>query len=107
MPIEFKLPELGENIETIKVTKVLAAPGAAVAVDQAVLELETDKATIEVPCSVAGTVAAVHVRPDEEIKVGQLILTLEAVAGVGATPLPPAPEPAPTAARPLSTLRPT
>ena len=47
MSNEFKLPELGENIESISVIKVLVAPGDTVRVDQPVLELETDKATVE------------------------------------------------------------
>ncbi len=76
MALEFKLPELGENIDSIQVVRVLVAPGGAVAVDQTVLELETDKATIEVPSTVAGTVAEVHVRPGDKIRSGQLIFSL-------------------------------
>ena len=49
MPVEFKLPELGENVEKGDVVRVLVAVGDVVAKDQPVLELETDKATIEVP----------------------------------------------------------
>jgi pyruvate dehydrogenase E2 component (dihydrolipoamide acetyltransferase) len=75
MANEFKLPELGENIESIQVAKVLVTQGDTVAVDQPVLELETDKATIEVPSSVAGTVEAVHVSEGDEIEVGQVVMT--------------------------------
>jgi len=78
MALDFKLPTLGENIDSIQVVRVLVAAGGAVAVDQTVLELETDKATIEVPSTVAGTVAAVHVRPGDRIKSGQLIFSLAA-----------------------------
>lgn len=77
MSVEFNLPELGENIESIQVVRVMVAVGDSVAVDQPVAELETDKATIEVPSSVAGTVADVHVAEGDEITVGQLLLTLE------------------------------
>jgi pyruvate dehydrogenase E2 component (dihydrolipoamide acetyltransferase) len=97
MATDFKLPELGENIETIKVTKVMVAPGAHVAVDQPVLELETDKATIEVPCPVAGAVTTIHVKAGDEIKVGALILTLEggpAAAGGKPAAAPQAAKPA-------------
>src|SRR4051812_24450554 len=75
--IEFKLPELGENISAGDVMRVLIKPGDAVANDQAVLELETDKATIEVPSSVAGTVKDVRVKPGEKVKVGQTIFTVD------------------------------
>src|SRR6476620_2778325 len=75
--IEFKLPELGENIAAGDVMRVLVKPGDTVANEQAVLELETDKATIEVPSSVAGTVKDVKVKPGEKVKVGQTIFTVE------------------------------
>src|SRR4051812_48513036 len=75
--IEFKLPELGENITAGDVMRVLVKPGDAVANEQAVLELETDKATIEVPSSVAGTVKDVKVKAGEKVKVGQTIFTVD------------------------------
>src|SRR3954462_5579349 len=75
--IEFKLPELGENISAGDVMRVLVKPGDSVANEQAVLELETDKATIEVPSSVAGTVKDVKVKPGEKVKVGQTIFTVD------------------------------
>ena len=77
MPTEFKLPELGENISAGDVMRVLVKPGDSVANDQAVLELETDKATIEVPSSVAGTVKDVKVKAGEKVKVGQTIFTVD------------------------------
>ena len=87
MATQFKLPALGENIESIQVVKVMVGLGDVVAVDQPVLELETDKATIEVPSSVAGTVTAVTVGEGDEIQVGQTILEVEA-AGEGQPPAP-------------------
>jgi pyruvate dehydrogenase E2 component (dihydrolipoamide acetyltransferase) len=77
MATEFRLPELGENVESGDVLKVLVAVGDTLAQDQPVLELETDKATIEVPSPLAGTVKAVHVKEGEKLKVGGLILTIE------------------------------
>ena len=78
MPVtEFKLPELGENIAAGDVMRVLVKPGDTVANEQAVLELETDKATIEVPSSVAGTVKDVKVKAGEKVKVGQTIFTID------------------------------
>ncbi len=77
MPTDFTLPELGENVTAGDVVRVLVAVGDTVAKDQAVLELETDKATIEVPSSVAGIVKEVRVKQGEKIKVGQVVLTLD------------------------------
>ncbi|MGH9793156.1 MAG: 2-oxo acid dehydrogenase subunit E2 [Candidatus Acidiferrales bacterium] len=77
MPTEFKLPELGENVESGDVTKILVAPGDSIAKDQAVVELETEKATIEVPSPAAGTVKQVHVKQGQKVKVGELILTID------------------------------
>lgn len=83
MPTEFKLPELGENISAGDVMRVLVKPGDSVANDQPVLELETDKATIEVPSSVSGTVGEVKVKQGEKVKVGQTIFTLKDGAASG------------------------
>ena len=54
--------------------------GDTIAVDQPVLEVETDKATVEVPASVAGKVSAVHVKAGDEIAVGQAVLSVEGEA---------------------------
>jgi pyruvate dehydrogenase E2 component (dihydrolipoamide acetyltransferase) len=74
---EMKLPELGENIESAQVLSVLVSPGDTVERDQAVIELETDKATAEVPSEVSGVVKEVRIKEGDEIKVGQIILTVE------------------------------
>jgi pyruvate dehydrogenase E2 component (dihydrolipoamide acetyltransferase) len=107
--IEFTLPELGENITAGDVVRVLVKPGDAVTKDQAVLELETDKATIEVPSSVAGTVKEIKVKAGEKIKVGQTIFTMDnadadagarAGADAGAAPAPTAEPAAATGPKP-------
>jgi pyruvate dehydrogenase E2 component (dihydrolipoamide acetyltransferase) len=74
---EFKLPDMGEDIDEAEVLKVLVSKGDRIEKEQAVLELETDKATFEVPSSVAGTVGEVHVGEGDRLKVGQVILTVE------------------------------
>ena len=84
---DFTLPELGENITAGDVLNVLVKVGDTLAKDQPVLELETDKATIEVPSSIAGTVTAIKVKAGDKVKVGQAILSL---ADNGAAPVPPA-----------------
>ena len=84
MLTEFKLPELGENIDKGELVKVLVSVGDIISQDQAVIELETDKATIEVPTSVAGTVKKILVKEGDTLKVGQAILSVEDGAGAKA-----------------------
>jgi pyruvate dehydrogenase E2 component (dihydrolipoamide acetyltransferase) len=79
--IEFKLPELGENIEQGDLVRLMIAPGATVSEGQAVMELETDKAVVEVPSSVSGTVKDIRVKEGDKIKVGQVIFTVDNGAG--------------------------
>ena len=69
--IEFKLPELGENIEQGDLVRLMVAPGATVNAGQSVMELETDKAVVEVPSSVSGTVQEIRVKEGDKIKVGR------------------------------------
>jgi len=87
MTVPFTLPELGENVESADLIKIMVSVGTRIAVDQPVLELETDKANFELPSSVNGVVREIHVREGDKIKVGQLILTVGEEAE-GATSLP-------------------
>ncbi len=82
---EFRLPELGENIEAGDVVRVLVEPGKPVVENQSVLELETDKAVVEVPSTVSGVVREVMARQGQKIKVGEVIFTLEAGAVAAGT----------------------
>ena len=75
--IEFKLPELGENIEQGDLVRLMVEPGANVSAGQSVMELETDKAVVEVPSSVSGTVQEIKVKEGDKIKVGQVIFTVD------------------------------
>jgi pyruvate dehydrogenase E2 component (dihydrolipoamide acetyltransferase) len=100
MATEFVLPELGENVEKGDVVRVLVKAGDSLAVDQPVLELETDKATIEVPSSVAGQVTDVRVKAGEKVKVGQTVLVVDAAAQAPAPKAEAAPAPAPAAEAP-------
>ena len=113
MAIDITLPELGENIESGEVASVLVAVGDEVAVDAPLVELETDKAVVEVPATSAGVIKHVHVSAGDTIAVGQAIVSVEPGAGGaenGAAPAaapaaeaaPPPPEPA-AAAPPPST----
>jgi pyruvate dehydrogenase E2 component (dihydrolipoamide acetyltransferase) len=76
-PNEFKLPELGENVHQGDLVRLMVSPGANVSEGQPVMELETDKAVVEVPSSVTGVVKEVLVKQGEKVKVGQVIFTLE------------------------------
>jgi len=96
----FALPELGESIESGDVVQVLVAVGDQIAAEQSVVELETDKAVVEVPSPVSGSVTAIHVAAGDKAAVGQLIVTLETDGAAAtndaqpATELPPESEPA-------------
>jgi pyruvate dehydrogenase E2 component (dihydrolipoamide acetyltransferase) len=81
---EFKLPELGENIEQGDLVRLMIAPGADIKEGQPVMELETDKAVIEVPSSVSGVVREIRVKEGDKLKVGQVIFTVENGAGAKA-----------------------
>jgi pyruvate dehydrogenase E2 component (dihydrolipoamide acetyltransferase) len=83
MAIEFKLPDLGEDIETGDVVRVYVSPGDKVEKEQALMELETDKAALEIPSPATGVIKGVHVKEGDTIKIGQLLVTIEDGAGEG------------------------
>ncbi len=78
---EFKLPELGENIHQGDLVRLMVSPGKSVSEGEPVMELETDKAVVEVPSSVSGVVKDVRVKEGEKIQVGQVIFTVDNGAG--------------------------
>jgi pyruvate dehydrogenase E2 component (dihydrolipoamide acetyltransferase) len=90
MATEFKIPELGENVTAGDVVRVLVSKGDTLTKDQPVVELETDKATIEVPSSVAGVVKEIRVKPGDKVQVGALVLTVDE-SGNGAPSTPSVP----------------
>jgi pyruvate dehydrogenase E2 component (dihydrolipoamide acetyltransferase) len=94
MNIEFKLPELGENIASGDVVNVLVHEGQVIAANDGVVELETDKAVVEIPCPHAGKIAKILVKKGETVQVGQTLVLVEAeaeaeAAALGATAGPP------------------
>jgi len=88
---EFTLPNLGEDIDEADVLKVLVAEGDTVTLEQPILEIETEKATLDVPSSVAGVVTAIHVSAGDTITPGQLIISVGEAAGTAAPAAPEAP----------------
>ena len=81
--MEVRLPELGENVASATVVGVLVREGDRVEKDTPVLELETDKAVMELPAGVAGRVQRVLVKVGDEVQTGQAVLEVEPEGAVG------------------------
>ena len=96
MARDFKLPDLGEGLTEAEIVKVLVAEGDQVQEDQPVFLVETEKAQVELPSPYGGRVSKVHVRPGQRIKVGAVLLSLDAAGGTPAAPQVRAASPAPT-----------
>ncbi|MCD0161668.1 dihydrolipoyllysine-residue acetyltransferase, partial [Deinococcus sp. 6YEL10] len=86
MATELKLPDVGDNIEQGTVVTVLVKPGDTVTEGQPIIEIETDKAVIEVPAETAGTVEAVNVTVGDTVKVGGVIATLGGGSATASAP---------------------
>ena len=101
MGVDVKLPELGEGIESGDVIALLVKEGDVLTANQAILELETDKATVEVPSPHAGRVGKVHVAEGQTVPIGATLVTIETSDAPSSPPppspkLPPSPKPQPT-----------
>ncbi len=99
MAVEFKLPNLGEGVDSGEVLALLVKEGDTISKDQNVVELETDKATVEVPCPHAGKVTKIHVKEGDSVPIGGLLLSIEATATEPAAKPAAAPKPDATPAR--------
>ena len=106
MPSDFALPDLGEGIEEADVLKIYVKEGDSLTVDQPVMEIETDKATLDVPSGVAGTITGLHVAEGQTITPGTVLITV--LEGAGAEPggAPPAAPPEPSAVPPPTAAAP-
>jgi len=103
MATEFKLPDLGENIASGDVVTVFVSAGDVLKPGQPLLEVETDKAVIEVPCPPGGRVVSVLVKKGDTVKVGQALVTLDSAAAGANVPAAAKPAAAkPTAATPAA-----
>ena len=96
MSIEIRVPGLGESVTEATVAKWLKNPGDAVRADEPLVELETDKVTVEVPAPSAGVLSEIRVQPGTTIAVGGILGTIGEGAGAAAPP-PPKPQPLPSA----------
>ena len=103
MPVEIKVPVLGESVVEATVAKWMKSAGEAVGADEAIVELETDKVTLEVPSPVNGVLADIVAKEGDTVGVDALLALVEEGAAPTATPAAKtapasAPPPAPTAA---------
>ncbi|HEX2902444.1 MAG TPA: biotin/lipoyl-containing protein, partial [Jatrophihabitans sp.] len=81
---EFRLPDLGEGLEDAEIVNWLVSEGDPVTVDQVVVEVETAKASVEVPIPFAGTVQALHAAAGERVRVGAPLISVSAGPGAAA-----------------------
>jgi pyruvate dehydrogenase E2 component (dihydrolipoamide acetyltransferase) len=88
MAIDVKLPNLGDGIESADVLEVLVKEGDNIAKDQGLVEVETDKATVQVPSSHAGKITKVHVHNGDKVKVGATLVSLEGATADSAKTAP-------------------
>jgi pyruvate dehydrogenase E2 component (dihydrolipoamide acetyltransferase) len=95
----FVLPDLGEGLTEAEIVSVLVREGDVIAEDSPLLEVETDKAQVEIPSPMSGRVERIHVHPGQTVKVGSVLVTFADAAAPGAPARPAAaPAPAPMAA---------
>ena len=86
---EFKLPDLGEGMHEAEVVQWLIKPGDTIKLDQTMVQVETDKAIVEIPSPVAGRVTEIRVQDGQVAKVGEVLVIFEtpdAANGGGSTP---------------------
>jgi pyruvate dehydrogenase E2 component (dihydrolipoamide acetyltransferase)/2-oxoisovalerate dehydrogenase E2 component (dihydrolipoyl transacylase) len=75
--MDFSVPEIGEGVYEAELLRWLVKPGDTVKRGQVLMEIMTDKATMEVPSPFAGTITALHAEPGTQVKVGQVVLAFE------------------------------
>jgi pyruvate dehydrogenase E2 component (dihydrolipoamide acetyltransferase) len=111
--IEFRVPPLGEGVSSADVADILVSEGDTITAEQPIMELETEKAVVELPCPHAGKIKKIHVTSGSTVNVGDVVLTIETTSKVSqSAPSKPAPAPkdvpksapAPTAEKPAAAL---
>ncbi len=98
-PVEVRVPDIGD-FKDVAVIEVLVKPGDAVKVEQSLITVESDKASMEIPSSSAGVLKELKVKVGDKLNIGDLIAVLEGSAATGAPAQAPAPAPAATAPAP-------
>lgn len=102
MAIDFKLPNLGENIDSGDVVNVLVKEGDTISANTPLIEVETGKATVEIPCPHAGKISKLFASAGKTLKVGETIAVIEAGAGAPAAAKPAAAPPKAEPAKPAA-----
>ncbi len=102
-PVEIAVPDLG--VDKAAVAEILVAVGDKVEKDQSIIVVESDKATVEVPSTTAGTIKAIHVALGQNVSEGVALVTIEAEGQVVSTPAPVAKTEAPKAAAPVAEVK--
>ncbi len=74
---DITIPDIGETVETGVVAGILVSVGDTVAADQAIIEVETDKAVVEIPTSYSGKITEITVKADDEVKIGDVIARID------------------------------
>jgi pyruvate dehydrogenase E2 component (dihydrolipoamide acetyltransferase) len=92
--VEFKLPDLGENVASADVISVLVKVGDSVRKDQPVIEAETEKAVMEIPSTVEGKVTELKVKKGDKVKPGQVVMVVDGAAAAPSPATAPASKPA-------------
>jgi pyruvate/2-oxoglutarate dehydrogenase complex dihydrolipoamide acyltransferase (E2) component len=87
MAYEFRLPDLGEGVAEGEISGWLVRVGQALAEDDPMVEIETDKASVEIPCPVDGVVAALHAEEGDRVSVGALLVTIDTTGAEPAAPV--------------------
>lgn len=105
--VQFRLPDLGEGVVETEIVRWLVAPGDALSEDQPMVEVMTDKATVEIPSPATGTVASVCAAEGEVVTVGSVIVEIEAAAGTVAISNQPVNAPGAAAAAPAAVPTPS
>lgn len=90
MAKDFVLPDLGEGIAEAQIVKLLVKEGDRVEADQYLMEVETDKAAVEIPSPFAGIAKRIHVKEGQTVNVGDVVVTIDDGQGDKASPAPPA-----------------
>jgi pyruvate dehydrogenase E2 component (dihydrolipoamide acetyltransferase) len=98
-PVEVLVPDIGDFAE-VTVIEIFVKPGDAVKVEQSLITVESDKASMEIPSSHAGTVSEIKVKVGDKVSKGSAVVTLQGAAGAVAPPPPPAAAPSPAAPPP-------
>ncbi|MYM30461.1 dihydrolipoyllysine-residue acetyltransferase [Duganella sp. CY15W] len=103
--VEVKVPDIGDFKE-VEIIEVMIKVGDTIKVDQSLITVESDKASMEIPSSAAGVVKEIKVKVGDKVAMGSLVLLLEGEGAAAAAPAAAAPAPAPAAAAPASAQAP-